>query len=91
MAALRVELSRLSPHGEERLLHRFLRIARVAEHTIGKPERSPAEPVVQLGQGLLVSRVVADLCAGKGFEFAPAGDATLKGFDAPVTLFVVRT
>lgn len=38
---------------------------------------------------VLVSRVVADLCAGKGFEFTPAGDATLKGFDEPVALFAV--
>jgi hypothetical protein len=35
---------------------------------------------------VLVSRVVADLCAGKGFEFTSIGDATLKGFDEPVAL-----
>ncbi len=39
---------------------------------------------------VLVSRVVADLCAGKGFEFTSVGDATLKGFDEPVALFEVR-
>ena len=39
---------------------------------------------------VLVSRVVADLCAGKGFEFASVGDATLKGFDEPVALYEVR-
>ena len=39
---------------------------------------------------VLVSRVVADLCAGKGFDFTPVGDATLKGFDEPVALFAVR-
>ena len=39
---------------------------------------------------MLVSRVVADLCAGKGFEFTSAGDATMKGFDEPVALFEVR-
>ncbi len=39
---------------------------------------------------VLVSRVVADLCAGKGFEFTSVGDATLKGFDEPVALFEVK-
>ena len=39
---------------------------------------------------ILVSRVVADLCAGKGFEFTSAGDATMKGFDTPAALFEVR-
>jgi class 3 adenylate cyclase/pimeloyl-ACP methyl ester carboxylesterase len=39
---------------------------------------------------VLVSRVVMDLCAGKGFEFSSVGEATLKGFDEPVTLYEVR-
>ena len=39
---------------------------------------------------ILVSRVVADLCAGKGFEFTSAGDASMKGFDEPVALFEVH-
>jgi class 3 adenylate cyclase len=39
---------------------------------------------------VLVSRVVADLCAGKTFQFASAGEATLKGFDEPVALYEVR-
>ena len=39
---------------------------------------------------VLVSRVVADLCAGKGFTFTSVGDATMKGFDEPVALFAVR-
>jgi class 3 adenylate cyclase len=39
---------------------------------------------------VLVSRVVADLCAGKGFEFDDAGAATLKGFEQPVALHEVR-
>ncbi len=38
---------------------------------------------------VLVSNVVRELCAGKGFEFTSAGDATLKGFDEPVALFEV--
>jgi class 3 adenylate cyclase len=40
---------------------------------------------------VLVSRVVAGLCAGKGFEFTSVGDATLKGFDEPVALYEVRS
>ena len=44
---------------------------------------------VERGQ-VLVSRVVADLCAGKGFDFTSAGDATMKGFDEPVALFAVQ-
>lgn len=39
---------------------------------------------------MLVSRVVMDLCAGKQFDFTLQGDATLKGFDEPVTLYEVR-
>ena len=39
---------------------------------------------------VLVSRVVMDLCAGKTFEFTSQGDATMKGFDEPVTLYEVR-
>ena len=39
---------------------------------------------------VLVSRVVADLCAGKTFEFTSVGEATLKGFDEAVTLYEVR-
>jgi class 3 adenylate cyclase len=39
---------------------------------------SQAEP----GQ-VLVSNVVVELCAGKGFRFADQGDVQLKGFDAP--------
>ena len=38
---------------------------------------------------VLVSRVVADLCAGKTFEFRSVGEATLKGFDEPVALYEV--
>ncbi len=39
---------------------------------------------------VLVARVVADLCAGKTFQFTSVGEATLKGFDEPVTLYEVR-
>ncbi len=38
---------------------------------------------------VLVSRVVADLCAGKSYNFASVGVATMKGFDEPVELFEV--
>ena len=39
---------------------------------------------------VLVSSVVRELCAGKGFEFTSVGDATLKGFDEPAALYAVR-
>jgi class 3 adenylate cyclase len=39
---------------------------------------------------VLVSDVVRQLCAGKTFEFTSAGNATLKGFDEPVTLYEAR-
>ncbi len=39
---------------------------------------------------VLVSRVVMELCAGKTFEFTSIGEATLKGFTEPVTLYEVR-
>ncbi len=39
---------------------------------------------------VLVSDVVRQLRAGKTFQFTSAGDATLKGFDEPVTLYEVR-
>ncbi len=38
---------------------------------------------------VLVSRVVADLCAGKTFVFTSVGEATLKGFDETVALYEV--
>lgn len=38
---------------------------------------------------VLVSRVVADLCAGKRFKFESLGDVSLKGFPEPVALFEV--
>jgi class 3 adenylate cyclase len=39
---------------------------------------------------VLVSNVVRELSAGKGFLFADAGVAPLKGFDEPVRLFALR-
>ena len=33
---------------------------------------------------ILVSSVIADLCIGKGLKFHDAGDAHLKGFEAPI-------
>ncbi len=36
---------------------------------------------------VLVSRVVADLCAGKKLQFSHHSDATLKGFAEPVALY----
>ena len=38
---------------------------------------------------VLVSRVVMDLCAGKGFQFNDQGEASLKGFREQVRLFEV--
>ena len=38
---------------------------------------------------VLVSRVVADLCAGKRLQFSHHSDATLKGFAEPVALYEV--
>ena len=38
---------------------------------------------------ILVSRVVADLCAGKQLSFQSAGEAHMKGFDKPVALYQV--
>jgi adenylate cyclase len=43
----------------------------------------------QPGQ-ILVSDVVQQLAAGKGFTFADKGEATLKGFEKPVRLHEVR-
>jgi class 3 adenylate cyclase len=34
--------------------------------------------------------VVREPCAGKTFEFTSMGDATLRGFDEPMTLYEVR-
>ena len=39
---------------------------------------------------VLVSDVVRQLAAGKGFEFEERVDAILKGFDEPVRLYGVR-
>jgi len=57
-----------------------------------------SETSVQLTQGIceraepgqvLVSDVVRQLVAGKGFEFQPLGEESIKGFDEPVALFEV--
>jgi len=42
------------------------------------------------GGEILVSDVVRQLVAGKGFLFADRGEAALRGFDDPVRLFEVR-
>ena len=39
---------------------------------------------------ILVTNVIRELCAGKGFMFSGRGIADLKGFDEPVRLFEVR-
>ncbi len=39
---------------------------------------------------ILVSNVVRELAAGKGFLFANRGDAALRGFEDPVRLYEVR-
>ena len=51
--------------------------ARICEHA------NPGE--------VLMSRVVADLCAGKGFTLVQHGEATFKGFSEQVTLYQVIT
>jgi class 3 adenylate cyclase len=40
--------------------------------------------------GILVSDVVRQLTAGKGFRFAERGEAVLRGFDEPVRLYEVQ-
>jgi class 3 adenylate cyclase/pimeloyl-ACP methyl ester carboxylesterase len=42
------------------------------------------------GGQILVSNVVRELAAGKGFLFSDRGDSALKGFEDPVRLFEVR-
>jgi len=42
------------------------------------------------GREVLVSNVVRELAAGKGFAFADRGEAALKGFEEPVRLYEVR-
>ena len=39
---------------------------------------------------ILVSNVVRELVAGKGFLFSDRGDHALKGFEDPVRLYEVR-
>lgn len=40
--------------------------------------------------GILVSPAVRDLCMGKGFVFSKQGDVTLRGFDEPVSAYLVQ-
>jgi class 3 adenylate cyclase len=42
------------------------------------------------GGDILVSDVVRQLVAGKGFLFADRGEIVLRGFDDPVRLYEVR-
>jgi class 3 adenylate cyclase len=42
------------------------------------------------GREILVSDVVRQLVAGKGFLFHDRGDHALKGFEDPVRVFAVR-
>ena len=42
------------------------------------------------GGEVLVSDVVRQLVAGKGFLFADRGDVALRGFEDPVRLYEVR-
>ncbi len=42
------------------------------------------------GGEILVSNVVRELAAGKGFMFAERGETVLRGFDDPVRLFTLR-
>jgi class 3 adenylate cyclase len=42
------------------------------------------------GGEILVSNVVRELVAGKGFQFASRGEEILRGFDDPVRIFEIR-
>ena len=42
------------------------------------------------GGEIMVSDVVRQLVAGKGFLFSDRGDAVLRGFEDPVRLYAVR-
>ena len=42
------------------------------------------------GGEILVSNVVQELAAGKGFLFSDRGEAALRGFEDPVRLYEVR-
>ena len=42
------------------------------------------------GGEILVSDVVRQLVAGKGFMFDDRGETVLRGFDDPVRIFAVR-
>jgi class 3 adenylate cyclase len=42
------------------------------------------------GKEIMVSDVVRQLVAGKGFLFADRGDVALRGFEGPVRLYEVR-
>ncbi len=48
-----------------------------------------ASAKAEAGQ-ILLSNVVRQLAAGKGFTFIDQGEATLKGFEKPVRLHEVR-
>ena len=51
-----------------------------------------AARIAALAEGgeILVSDVVRQLVAGKGFLFADRGEAALRGFEEPVRLYEVR-
>jgi len=53
---------------------------------------STASRIMDQGQGgeILVSDVVRQLVAGKGFSFTDRGQAALRGFDDPVRLYELR-
>ena len=42
------------------------------------------------GGEILVSNVVRELVAGKGFLFTDRGDTALRGFEDPVRLYELR-
>jgi class 3 adenylate cyclase/pimeloyl-ACP methyl ester carboxylesterase len=56
----------------------------------GTSVQMAARICAEAGRGqVLASNVVRELAAGKGFDFADAGEASLKGFEAPARLYVV--
>jgi class 3 adenylate cyclase len=94
-AAIQVEIARLAGKGSAHPLR--VRIGLAA----GEPLEQHGDlfgTAVQLAArlcaraepgGILVSNVVVELCAGKGFRFEDGGEVELKGFDRPARVHSV--
>ncbi len=81
-------------HGEQLLI----RIGANAGEPIAEDDDLFGESVIAAsriasraeGGEILISNVVRELVAGKGFRFEPRGEEILRGFDDPVRLFALR-